>query len=70
MEIEHNTEDDSSKRKRNDEDVAIVAPQAKKQCMLVSRSVISLAKVRSLISEYVIEDMLPLSMAGLGEVCT
>jgi len=62
-EIECNTEDDSctSKRKKNDEDVEIVAPQAKRQCMIVGKSTISLAKTRSLISEYVVEDMLPLS---------
>ena len=63
VEIARDTEGDSctSKRKRNDKDVEIVAPQAKKQCMLVSKSAISLAKARSLVSEYVIEDMLPLS---------
>ena len=63
VERERDTEDDGtgSKRKSNDEDVEIVASQAKRQCMLVSKSAISLAKARSLISEYVIEDMLPLS---------
>ena len=62
-EIECDAENDSCtlKRKKNDEDVEIVAPQAKRQCVLVSKSPISIAKARSLISEYVIEDMLPLS---------
>ena len=61
VEIKHNTGDScTSKWKRSDSDVEIVAPQDKRWCMLVSKCVISLAKARSLISEYVIEDMLPL----------
>ena len=62
--IEHDadTEDDSStsKRKRSDGDVEIMEPQAKRQCFFVSRGAIPPAKTRSLIAEYVIEDMLPL----------
>jgi len=65
VEMEHYTksEDDSStsKRKRNDGDVDIVAPQANRQCMFVSGSAISPAIIRSSASEYVIEDMLLLS---------
>ena len=62
-EIERDAENDSCtlKWKKNDEDVEIVASQAKRQCVLVSKSPISIAKARSLISEYVIEDILPLS---------
>jgi len=61
MEHDTNSEDDSStpKQKKNDEESIIVAPQAKGQCMFVSRSAISPAKIRS---EFVIEDILPLSM--------
>ena len=46
VEIERDTEDSTctSKQKRNDEDVEIVAPQAKRQCMLVSKSAILLPK--------------------------
>jgi len=66
VEMEHDTssKDDSStpKQKRNDGDADIVAPQVKGRYMFISRSAIYIAKIRSLISEYVIEDMLPLSM--------
>lgn len=63
VKIEHETEEYSctSKWKRNDEDAKIVALQANRQCIFVSYSAISLANTRSLISEYAIEDMLPLS---------
>ena len=63
VEIKHDTEEYSCilKWKRYDEDAEIVALQTNRQCMLLSYSVISLAKGRSLILEYVIEDMLPLS---------
>ena len=64
IERDANTEDDSctAKRKRSDAgEVEVVEPPMKRQCLLVSRSIIPPAKVKGLISEYVIEDMMPLS---------
>ena len=56
------TEDNgcAAKRGRN-EDAEIVGSKAKRQCMFVSKGPVSLAKTKSLVSEYVIEEMLPLS---------
>ena len=65
IERDGSTEDNSStaKRGKSDEEpeVEIMPPPAKRQCLLVSRGTISPAKVKGLLSEYVIEDMLPLS---------
>ena len=38
-------------------------PRAKRQCTLLNKPAISPTKLRSLISEYIVEDMLPLSTA-------
>ena len=38
-------------------------PRAKRQCMPLNKPAISLIKLRSLTSEYIVEDMLPLSTA-------
>ena len=57
------TEDNgcATKRGRNEDTEINVGSKAKRQCMFVSKGPVSLAKTRSLVSEYVIEDMLPLS---------
>ena len=52
--------DCSKKQKRDWEDVGKPSQQ-KQQCTIANKSIISATKIRGLISEYVIEDVLPLS---------
>ena len=52
------------KRSRDSaEDDGGLPPRAKRQCTLLSKPAISPTKLRSLMSEYIVEDMLPLSTA-------
>ena len=51
------------KRSRNSNEDDDGTPGAKRQCMLLNKPAISPMKLRSLMSEYIVEDMLPLSTA-------
>ena len=58
--VEKDQEDNSRKRRRGSEGVG-ESSQQKHQCMLFNKGMASTAMVCSLISEYVVEDVLPLS---------